>query len=76
MDLEAVIQSEVGQKNKHRILMHTCGIYKTVEMNLFAKQKQRHRHREQMYGHRGRGSGGRGRGETGKLGLTYIHYYV
>ena len=30
MDLESVIQSEVSQKekNKYRILMHICGIYK------------------------------------------------
>ena len=39
MDPETVIQSEVGQKNKHHILIHTCAIYKMVEMNLFAKQK-------------------------------------
>ena len=26
MDLDAVIQSEVSQKNKYYILMHICGI--------------------------------------------------
>ena len=41
-DLEAVIHSEVDQKEKNRycILMFLCGIYKDlVQMNLFAKQK-------------------------------------
>ena len=54
MDLEAVLQSEVSQKekNKYRILTH---IYveprKMVQMNWFAGQKLRHRCREQTYGH-------------------------
>ena len=56
MDLETVLQSEVNQKNKY-ILMHTCGIQKTVYMILFAKQKQTHRCREQTYGHQ-EGKGG------------------
>ena len=41
MDLEAVIQSEVSQKekNKYCIMFIKCGIKKMVEMNLFAMQK-------------------------------------
>ena len=34
-------------------------------------KKERDRHRKQMYGHQG---GKRRVGETGRLGLTYIHY--
>ena len=32
MDIEAVIQTEVSQKekNKYRILMHICGIWKKI----------------------------------------------
>ena len=50
MNLESIIQSEVGQKekNKYHILTH---IYvesrKMVLMNLFAGQQWRCRHREQ-----------------------------
>ena len=61
MDLETVVQSEVSQKekNKYHILKHICGIWKkTVQINLFAKQKWRQRRREQMYGHQGGGKGG------------------
>ena len=41
MDLESVIQSEVSQKekNKYFILIHICGIWKMVQMNLFAEQE-------------------------------------
>ena len=35
MDLESVIQS----KNKYCILMHICGIWKDVQMKLFAGQE-------------------------------------
>ena len=42
MDLETVIQNEVNQKEKNKyILTYICGIQKTVQMNLFAKQKWR-----------------------------------
>ena len=41
VDLEAVIQSEVSQKEKNKccIMFIKCGIKKMVEMNLFAMQK-------------------------------------
>ena len=74
MNLESIIQSEVGQKekNKYHILTH---IYvesrKMVLMNLFAGQQWRCRHREQTYGHRQRG-GRRGRGKRRQQqGNTY-----
>ena len=56
MNLESIIQSEVGQKekNKYHILTH---IYvesrKMVLMNLFAGQQWRCRHREQTCGNSG-----------------------
>ena len=37
MDLETVIQSEVGQKNKYRILTHICGILKNGKEDLNCK---------------------------------------
>ena len=39
MDLETVIQSEVGQKekNKYHILTHICGIWKHCIDNLICK---------------------------------------
>ena len=41
MDLEAVIQSEVSQKekNKYCVFTHICGSRKMVQTNLYAKQK-------------------------------------
>ena len=43
MDLETVIQSEVGQKEKNKccVLTHICGITyrKIVQMNLLTKAK-------------------------------------
>ena len=38
---------------------------KTIQMNLFAKQKKRHRHREQMYGYQG----GKGGGMNWEIGV-------
>ena len=38
-DLGSVIQSEVSQKNKYHILTHVCGIFKMVQMKLFAGQE-------------------------------------
>ena len=37
MDLETVIQSEVSQKNKYRILTHMCGIQKNGIDDLICK---------------------------------------
>ena len=64
MDPETVIQSEVSQKekNKYHIISLICGIWKMVQMNLFAKQKWSHRCREQTYGYQG---GKRGWDELG-----------
>ena len=44
-------------KDKYQTLTHTYGIYKMVQMILFAKEKQRHRRREQPYGHQSRKNG-------------------
>ena len=54
MNLEPIIQSEVGQKennkyrNQTRIYMESR---KMVLKNLFTGQQGRNRHREQTYGH-------------------------
>ena len=55
MDLETVIQSEVG-KRKANIVYERIYVEprKMVQMNRFAGQKWRHRCREQTYGHQGR----------------------
>ena len=41
MDQETVKHSEVSQKvrNKYFMLMHVCGIWNNVQLNLIAKQK-------------------------------------
>ena len=61
-NLDAIIQSEVSQKeiNRYHMLMYVYRTRKIVLMNLFAGQQWRNRHREQTYGHRER----RGEGET------------
>ena len=46
MNLEPIIQSQVSQKEKYRILMHTYGIYKNgteqcIYMETMEKQTQR-----------------------------------
>ena len=59
MKLEPIIQSEVGQKEKHQysILMHIYGIKKDVTTTLYARQKKRHRCKEQTFGLCGRRQG-------------------
>ena len=59
INLEPIIQSEVSQKQKYRILMHVYGIQKDGTENLLAGQPWRCRPREQTYGH-GDGDGGEG----------------
>ena len=51
MKLEPIIQSEVGQKEKHQysILTHIYGIRKTVTMILHAGKQRRHRYKEQTF---------------------------
>lgn len=59
MDLEAIIQSRVSQKEKIYIVYINTYVdsRKMVQTNPFAKYKQRHRCREQVYGQRvGKGS--------------------
>ena len=55
MILEPIIQSEVGQKEKHlySIFMHIYGIRKTLMATLYADSK-RHRCKEQTFGLCGR----------------------
>ena len=59
MNLEPIIQSEVGQteKDKHHILMHIHRTRKMVLMTLRAGKQGRHRHKEQTFGHSGGRSG-------------------
>ena len=59
MKLEPIIQSEVGQKEKHQysILTHIYGIRKMVTITLYARQQKRHRCIEQSFGLCGRGQG-------------------
>ena len=76
MDLETAIQSEVSQKekNKYRILTHICGIWKHGIDELICKAEiETKTERTNVWITRG------GKGEVvwiGRLGLTYIHYYV
>ena len=61
LDPEVSILSEVKarQRDKHHVTSLTCGISKTVPMNLSTKQKQSHRQRKQTHGfQRGEGWGG------------------
>ena len=53
MNLEPVIQSEVGEKekNKYSILMHKYGISKMVLTSLFAGEEWRHRCRKSTCRH-------------------------
>ena len=58
MKLEAIIQSEVSQKEKHQysILTHIYMEFrKMVTITLYARQKKRHRYIEQSFGLCGRG---------------------
>ena len=38
-------------------IAHRWNLKRTVQMNLFIKQKWSHRHRKQTYGYRGEGGG-------------------
>ena len=51
VDLENIILSEVSQteRNKCYMILHTCGVLKIVQMNLFIKDKQIQGHRKQTY---------------------------
>ena len=53
MDLEIIILSEVGQKekDKYHMISLICGILNMTQMNLSTKQKQTPIHREQTYGY-------------------------
>ena len=71
MDLQIVILSEVRQTEKKYIWSPSYVESKEmVQMNLFTKQSPRCR--KQTYGYQG----GKGQGYNGRLGLTYIHYYI
>ena len=39
MDQEAIILSQVRQKNKYHMIPLKCGIQNVTQMNLFTKQK-------------------------------------
>ena len=57
MKLEAFVQSEVSQKEKHqyRILMHIyMAFIKMVTMTLYSRQQKRHIDKEQTFGLFGR----------------------
>ena len=49
MDLQITILSEVSQRKTNVSLTYESK--KTVQMNLFTKQKQTHRHGKQINGH-------------------------
>ena len=59
MKLEAIIQSEVSQKEKHQysILHIYMELRKMVTITLYARQQKRHRCIEQSFGLCGRGRG-------------------
>ena len=61
MNLEPTIQSEVSQKNKYHILMHTYRIQKTGADEPFAGEEQRFKCREQTCEHKGERRGGTNR---------------
>ena len=57
MKLEAIIQSEISQNEKHQysILMHIYMEFrKMVTMTLYVRQQKRHRYIEQSFGLCGR----------------------
>ena len=56
MGLETITQGEESQKekNKYRMLMHICGIYKNGTDEPSCKTRTDTQYREQMYGHQGR----------------------
>ena len=62
MNLEAIIQSEVSQKEKYKyhILIQYMEAEEMALMNLFSGWQWRNRHREQTYGQGGRRGGRRG----------------
>ena len=73
MQLE-VILSEVSQteKNKHHYITYMWNlILKTMEVNVFTKQKQTHRHRKEIYSYQR----GNTEGYIKSLGLAYIYIY-
>ena len=52
MDLEIIILSEANLRKTNIIWYHLyVESKKTIQMNLFTKQKQTHRHRKQTYGY-------------------------
>ena len=60
------------KREKKCIILLYVESRKTIQMNLFAKQKQRHRLENKCMDTKRGG----GVGWTGRLRLTYIHYYV
>ena len=62
MNLESVIESQVGQKekNEYHILMHICGIQKNGKQLI--PLQSRNRDIEQMYGYQGGREVGKNRG--------------
>ena len=72
MDLERVIQSEGGQKekNKYRILMHICGIQKNGIDDLICKTEiETQKYRTNVWTPRGESGGGGGGGMNWEIGI-------
>ena len=67
---ECYMERSQKEESKYCVLTHIRGIWKMVQMILFAKQKYRHRHREQMYGYQG------GKALREKLGDWDRHIYT
>ena len=57
IDLEIVIQGEVGQKEKRRIISFICGTQKNGSDELICKAEIKSQIRKQIYGYRGRKEG-------------------
>ena len=74
IDLETVILSEIGQreKKKYYILMHICGTWKNWYRWSYLQSRNRDTDVDNKYGYQG---GKVGVGWIGRLGLTYIYYW-
>ena len=74
MNLEPIIQSEVGQKEKNTIYYHTYMESRRMAlMQLLSGQQWRNRHREQTFGH---GVGEEGEGEMYGKGNMEIYITI
>ena len=73
MKLEPIIQSEVGQKEKHQYIY--MEFRKMVTMTLYVRQQKRHRCKEESFGLCGRRRGWDDLREEICI-LKYVYYHM